>query len=94
MKMSFYKVFSKTKGTMILAPYYLKKIINILVGWCISYIIFSVFYTKIESLLFVLNPNMNFVIFENIPRLSLILPIIISIVLVLLAGLFVKKWRS
>lgn len=87
----FIKYSQKQKGTMILAPYYLKKIINILVGWCISYIVFSVFYTKIESLLFVLNPNMNFVIFENIPRLSLILPIIISIILVLLAGLFVKK---
>ena len=79
---------------MAILPYYLKKVINILLAWCISYTIFSIFYTKVESLLFVLNPNINFVLFENLPKITFIIPIIVSTVLMLFASLFIKKGGS
>ena len=65
-----------------------------MLAWCISYTIFSIFYTKVESLLFVLNPNINFVLFENLPKITFIIPIIVSTVLMLLASLFIKKGGS
>mgnify|MGYP007094617956 CR=1 FL=1 len=85
---------NKKNNFMAILPYYLKKVINILLAWCISYTIFSIFYTKVESLLFVLNPNINFVLFENLPKITFIIPIIVSTVLMLFASLFIKKGGS
>ena len=90
----FHKYLNKKNNFMAILPYYIKKVINILLAWCISYTIFSIFYTKVESLLFVLNPNINFVLFENLPKITFIIPIIVSTVLMLFASLFIKKGGS
>lgn len=87
----FEKVTFVKNGLKVITPYFLKKLINILIAWCISYTIFSVFYTKVESLLLVLNPNINFVIFENLPKLLFLNQIGIAIGLLLLAIFFIRK---
>jgi len=87
------KYMNKKNGFTVLLPYYLKKIINVLLAWCISYTVFSIFYTKVETLLYLLNPNINFILFENLPKLTFIIQILISLFLIILASLFIQKKR-
>lgn len=89
----FQKYLHKKNGLVVLVPYYLKKIINVLLAGCISYTLFSIFYTKIESLLYVLNPNVNFILFENLPKSNLIIQLALSSFLVIFASLFIQKRR-
>jgi len=87
------KYMNKKNGFTVLLPYYLKKIINVLLAWCISYTVFSIFYTKVETLLYLLNPNINFILFENLPKLTFIIQILISLFLIIMASLFIQKKR-
>lgn len=89
----FQKYLHKKNGFLVLLPYYLKKIINVLLAWCISYTTFSIFYTKVESLLYLLNPNVNFIVFENLPKSIFLIQIIGSLFMIILASLFIQKKR-
>lgn len=89
----FQKYMSKKNGLLVLLPYYLKKIINVLLAWCISYTLFSIFYTKVETLLYLLNPNVNFILFENLPKVTFLIQIIISTLLIIFSSLFIQKKR-
>ena len=89
----FQKYLNKKNGLAVLIPYYLKKVINVLLAWCISYTIFSIFYTKVETLLYLLNPNINFILFENLPKTTFIVQILVSLFLIIFASLFIQKKR-
>ncbi len=89
----FQKYLHKRNGFKVLLPYYLKKVIIVLLAWCISYTAFSIFYTRVETLLYILNPNVNFILFENLPKLTFLIQIIISLVLIILASFFIQKKR-
>jgi len=89
----FQKYLHKRNGFKVLLPYYLKKVIIVLLAWCISYTAFSIFYTRVETLLYVLNPNVNFILFENLPKLTFLIQIIISLFLIILASFFIQKKR-
>lgn len=89
----FQKYLHKRNGFKVLLPYYLKKVIIVLLAWCISYTAFSIFYTRVETLLYILNPNVNFILFENLPKMTFLIQIIISLVLIILASFFIQKKR-
>lgn len=89
----FQKYLHKRNGFKVLLPYYLKKVIIVLLAWCISYTVFSIFYTRVETLLYILNPNVNFILFENLPKMTFLIQIIISLVLIILASFFIQKKR-
>lgn len=89
----FQKYLHKRNGFKVLLPYYLKKVIIVLLAWCISYTAFSIFYTRVETLLYILNPNVNFILFENLPKMTFLIQIIISLFLIILASFFMQKKR-
>ncbi len=89
----FQKYLHKRNGFKVLLPYYLKKVIIVLLAWCISYTAFSIFYTRVETLLYILNPNVNFILFENLPKMTFLIQIIISLFLIILASFFIQKKR-
>lgn len=87
----FQKFLHKRNGFRVLLPYYLKKVIIVLLAWCISYTVFSIFYTRVETLLYILNPNVNFILFENLPKMTFAIQIIISLFLIIGASFFIQK---
>ncbi len=89
----FQKYLHKRNGFKVLLPYYLKKVIIVLLAWCISYTAFSIFYTRVETLLYILNPNVNFILFENLPKMTFLIQIIISLFLIIFASFFIQKKR-
>lgn len=89
----FQKYLHKKNGLQVLLPYYLKKVIIVLLAWCISYTVFSIFYTRVETLLYMLNPNVNFILFENLPKVTFLIQIVISLFLIIGASFFIQKKR-
>lgn len=78
------------KGILVFSPYFLKKLLNIVLAWTISLVFFSNFYQSSEKLLYDMSPNINIVVYESLPKSIFINPLIISVVILIIATMFVR----
>lgn len=74
----------------VIFPYFLKKILNIILAWIVSIVIFGSFYQGAEKMLYNISPNINIVIYESLPKSLFVNQLIISIILMIFSGLFIR----
>ncbi len=84
------KYLNAEKNGYVISPYFLKKAFNIFLGWAIAYVIFGFFYGSAEKLLYGLNTSFNIILFENLPKSMFIYQLIISLIILLFSGLFIR----
>lgn len=78
------------KGILVFSPYFLKKLLNIVLAWTISLLFFSNFYQSSEKLLYDMSPNINIVVYESLPKSLFVNQLIVSIAILIIATMFVR----
>jgi|GEM_PF-5220908 len=78
------------KGILVFSPYFLKKLLNIVLAWTISLLFFSNFYQSSEKLLYDMSPNINIVVYESLPKSLFLNQLMISIAILIIATMFVR----
>lgn len=84
------KYLNAEKNGYVISPYFLKKAFNIFLGWGIAYVVFGFFYGSAEKLLYGLNTSFNIISFENLPKSMFLYQFIISLIILLFSGLFIR----
>lgn len=78
------------RGLHVISPYLIKKVINIVLAWFISIIVFGSFYQGAEKILYSISPSISVVIYESLPKSLFINQLLISIILLILSGMFIR----